>query len=74
MSREGNYNSYTDEIIKKYLSKAKTIALMMLIASFVWFAISNAIQAFKCPQLTQTEQMLRMHKTFIADYVKCESR
>lgn len=54
--------------------KLKVYAGIALVSCFIWLAISNAIQAFKCPQLTNTELMFRIPKIFIADYKSCESR
>lgn len=37
----------------------------------LWIAISNGIQAFKCPEMTETQLFLHLYKSFILDFQSC---
>ena len=37
-------------------------------AFFLWLSITTNIQAFKCPQLTQTQLIIKMPKSFILQF------
>jgi hypothetical protein len=37
-----------------------------------WIVISSSIQAFKCPEMTQTEQFLSIPKSFVMQWDECE--
>lgn len=43
----------------------------LLVAVLLWVAISTMIQAFKCPELSQTELFLRIPKSFICAWEHC---
>lgn len=50
----------------------KKILYFALIALFCWMSITNIIQAFKCPKMTQTELLLHINKSFVCDWNKCK--
>jgi len=54
------------------MKKTKHIILIsvyaLLIAIIIWCFISNIIQAFICPEMTQTELFLHIPKSFICDW------
>lgn len=44
---------------------------ILLIAMILWIVISTMIQAFKCTELTQTELLLHIPKSFICVWEYC---
>lgn len=53
-------------------TRKTTIALYaMLVAVFMWVAISSAIQRFKCAKLTETEIFIRIPNSFVCDWANC---
>ena len=55
-------------IMKKHIKKALYFILVVLL---IWMAATNIIQAFKCPEMTQTELFLHIFKSFICDWKYC---
>lgn len=54
----------------KYIKDNISNALyFVLVAVFLWVVISNIIQAFKCPEMSQTELFIHIPKSFVCDYV-----
>lgn len=53
--------------------KNKTIHTLYIFfaAVFLWVAVSNMIQAFKCPKMSQTELFLHIPKSFLCDWECC---
>ncbi len=51
-----------------YISNA---LYFVLVAVFLWVSISNTIQAFKCPKMSQTELFLNIPKSFVCDWQHC---
>ena len=51
--------------LKKEISNA---VYLVLFAIFLWGAVSNIIQAFKCPEMSQTELFLHIPKSFVCDW------
>ena len=47
---------------------------VMLIAVFMWVAISSTIQRFKCAELTETELFIRIPNSFVCDWVNCKQK
>ena len=47
------------------------VVYAMLVAVFMWVAISSTIQRFKCTKLTETEIFIRIPKSFVCDWVNC---
>lgn len=43
----------------------------LLTAVLLWVAVSTMIQAFKCPEMSQTELFLHIPKSFICAWVHC---
>lgn len=56
------------------MKKIKNYLLAFLLVLVLWLSISIINQAILCPQLTQTEMLLRIPKIFVANYYECESR
>ena len=54
--------------IKNYASNALYTVLVVV---FLWVAVSNIIQAFKCPEMTQTELFIHIPKSFVCDWQHC---
>lgn len=54
--------------IKNSISNVLYIAL--LIVAF-WSAVSNIVQALKCPKMTYTELFLHIPKSFVGDWNDC---
>jgi hypothetical protein len=46
-------------------------AYVLLVAVFLWVAISSTIQRFKCAKLTETEIFIRIPKSFVCDWANC---
>lgn len=46
----------------------KILLNIFCIIFMLWIAISNGIQAFKCPELTQTQLFLRIPQSFICNW------
>ncbi len=56
----------------KYIKDNISNALyFVLVAVFLWVSISNIIQSFKCPKMTQTELLLHIPKSFVFDWQNC---
>ena len=56
----------------KYIKENISNALyFVLVAVFLWLGISNVIQAFKCPKMSQTELFLHIPKSFVCDWQHC---
>jgi hypothetical protein len=37
----------------------------------VYMSIMSAVQAFKCPKMTDTERLLQIHRSIIWDFKEC---
>jgi len=55
-------------IMSKYINNTIYIAI---VTAVLWLAISNAIQAFKCPRMSQTELLIHIPKSFVCDWNQC---
>lgn len=53
------------DTFKRYTGNA---IFVLLVLSVLWLVISNLIQAFMCPEMTQTELFLHMPKSFVCDW------
>lgn len=49
----------------------KVIRLMVISLILVWPSSCIVIQRFKCPQLTETELLLRLPKILQTDFKEC---
>jgi len=49
------------------------LALVIILLVLLWCKISITIQAFKCPQMTQTELFLNMPKSFMCEWRVCDT-
>lgn len=58
-------------MIKYIKENIRNALYFLLFAVFLWVGISNVIQAFKCPKMTQTELFLRIPKSFVCDWDNC---
>jgi hypothetical protein len=57
----------------KYIKENISNALyFVLFAVGLWVVISNAIQAFKCPEMSQTELLIHIPKSFVCDWKHCD--
>lgn len=43
----------------------------MLVAVFLWVAISSTIQRFKCTKMSETELFLHIPKSFVCNWQHC---
>ena len=57
--------------MKKSKSFAFDFLLIVLIIATVWGSVSTAVQAVKCPHLTQTELFLKIPNSFICNWENC---
>lgn len=57
--------------MKTILRQGIKIVHIFLVLVFLWISISTTIQAFKCPEMTQTELLINIHKSFLCDWKKC---
>ena len=57
------------KIIKNNLEDILITVIIMLVS---WIAITNVIQACKCPLMTQTELFIHIPKTFVCDWKECD--
>lgn len=66
--------NFSKNMIIKFLIKKRIINLLyiILVVLCLWTAITNIIQAFKCPRMTQTELFLHIPKSFICDWEICD--
>lgn len=55
----------------KFKENAAIVVYAMLVAVFLWVAISSTIQRFKCVKLTETEIFIRIPKSFVCDWANC---
>jgi len=56
----------------KYIKENIGNALyFVLVAVFLWVSITNIIQSFKCPKMTQTELLIHIPKSFVCDWQHC---
>jgi uncharacterized membrane-anchored protein len=58
------YNKECEKAKKPKREKA-TALYALLTAMLLWVAVSTMIQAFKCPEMTQTELFRHIPKSFI---------
>lgn len=54
--------------IKKSISN---ILYVVIVAVFLWMAISTTIQRFKCDTMTETQLFLHIPKSFVCDWRHC---
>lgn len=58
--------------MKKHINdNTRKILRLIFIVLLIWVAITNIIQTFKCPEMTQTELFLHIFKSFICDWKFC---
>jgi hypothetical protein len=50
--------------------KTKEIIQIIIMLPLLWVGISTFIQALKCPEMSQTELLLHVPKSFICDWTK----
>jgi hypothetical protein len=55
----------------RFKENAAIVVYAMLVAVFMWVAISSTIQRFKCVKLTETEIFIRIPKSFVCDWANC---
>lgn len=55
----------------KFKTQLIAFAYVLLVAVFLWVAISSTIQRFKCAKLTETEIFIRIPKSFVCDWANC---
>lgn len=55
----------------RFKENAAIVVYAMLVAVFMWVAISSTIQRFKCAKLTETELFLHIPKSFVCDWKHC---
>ncbi len=48
------------------------ILYYILIIVTTWVSITNIIQAFKCPKMTQTELLIHIPKTVVCNWSNCK--
>ena len=58
----------------RFKENAAIVVYAMLVAVFMWVAISSTIQRFKCAKLTETEIFIRIPKSFVCDWANCHQR
>jgi hypothetical protein len=44
---------------------------LFAISFLVWIGVSSVIQAVKCPDLTQSQILLRVPDSFVCDWIDC---
>jgi hypothetical protein len=54
------------KFIKEYKLEIIVISVMM------WIMTTNVIQAFKCPEMSQTELFIHLPKSFILNFKNCK--
>jgi acyl-ACP thioesterase len=59
------------EAINYIKRTAEHLLYILLVAVLLWAVISTMIQAFKCPELSQTELLLHIPKSFICAWEHC---
>lgn len=47
------------------------IANIIFLVLAVYMSLMSAVQAFKCHKMTDTERILRIHRSFIWDFKEC---
>lgn len=52
-------------------NKWKAIFCHMLIRMLLWILITYFIQAFKCPEMTETELFINIPKNFVCNWQNC---
>lgn len=58
--------------MKKYIEGNIRNAIYFALGTvFFWAGISNVIQAFKCPEMSQTELFIHIPKSFVFDWKNC---
>ena len=51
--------------------KIKFMCLNIFYIVIIWLTITNFIQAYYCPNMTQTELFLHLPKSFVCNWEKC---
>ena len=58
--------------MKNYIKNNISNALyFVLVAVFLWAAISSTIQRFKCAEMSETELFIHIPKSFVCDWQHC---
>ena len=58
--------------MKNYIKNNISNALyFVLVAVFLWVAISSTIQRFKCTEMSETELFIHIPKSFVCDWQHC---
>ena len=56
----------------KYIKDNINNALYFVLAAvLLWVSISSIIQAFKCPEMSQTELFIHIPNSFVCDWQHC---
>jgi uncharacterized membrane protein YphA (DoxX/SURF4 family) len=54
------------------MKKLKNIGVWILRLAMCWLIIANFIQAFMCPEMTETQLFFHLPKSFICDFKACQ--
>lgn len=52
-------------------TKTKIILMYISITVLCWYMATGVTQALKCPELTQTQLILRTHHSIVLDFIEC---
>ena len=58
-------------MIKQIKDNNRNALYFLLVTVFVGVAISTIIQAFECPEMSQTELFIHIPKSFVCDWQHC---
>lgn len=83
--RSDNYCNYEGKCKDKRLFEKKQdtmknktkdtinqVLLFIIVVFCIWMPVSKIIQASKCPQLTQTQLFMKIQKSIICKWEKCD--
>ena len=65
------YERFADKVFYKIKDYASNALYTVLVAVFLWVAISSMIQRFKCDTMTETQLFLHIPKSFMCDWKHC---
>lgn len=58
--------------INDYIAHTGLIFNVVFGSLILWVLISNTVQRFKCPTMTETELLLHIPKSFVCNWSECK--
>ena len=66
-----NKNKNLEIMMKNIKNNISNALYFVLVAVFMWVAVSSMIQRFKCDTMTETQLFLHIPQSFVCDWRHC---